>query len=107
MDTIIITYAAQGIYTLALLACGYLWRGLKSARNDNMLIKDGVRALLRDRLIHKCEKCIEGGYCTTEYHDSIMEMYYDYKALGGNGVVQKLIGQINQLPITKPEKDNG
>lgn len=102
MEDIVMSYAAQGLYTIAILAVGYLWRALKSARSDNLLIKDGVRALLRDRLIHKCEKCIDGGYCTTEYHDSVMEMYYDYEALGGNGVVKKLIDQINELPIKPP-----
>lgn len=107
MEDVVITYAAQGAYTVAVLTVGYLWRSLKAARNDNALIKDGVRSLLRDRLIHKCEKCIAGGYCTTDYYNEIRAMYVDYHALGGNGTVTRLMNQVEELPHVPPEKDNG
>lgn len=107
MDEIIMSYAAQALYTAAVLLVGYLWRSLRSAQNDNQLIKDGVRSLLRDRLIHKCEKCIANGYCTTEYHDGIIEMYNDYHALGGNGAVTRLLNQVEELPHRPVEKING
>lgn len=109
MEQIIMTYVMEGVYALALLVVGYLWRSLKTSKNDNRLIKDGVRSLLRDRLIHKCEKCIQGGYCSIEYHDEIHEMYIDYHALGGNGVVSRLVDKVEQLPHVPPEpvKEDG
>lgn len=107
MENVVITYAAQGAYTVAVLAVGYLWRSLKTARNDNALIKDGVRSLLRDRLIHKCEKCITGGYCTTGYYNEICAMYVDYHALGGNGTVTRLMNQVEELPHVPPGKAYG
>lgn len=102
MEQLIMNYIMQGAYTLALLATGYLWKSLRASRNDNLLIKDGVRSLLRERLIYKCEKCISGGYCSTENHDEIRQMYVDYHALGGNGTVTKLLKEVEQLPIYPP-----
>lgn len=108
MDEIIMSYAAQALYTGAVLLVGYLWRSLRIAKNDNLLIKDGVRALLRDRLIYKCEHCISDGYCSAGYHDEIRAMYVDYHALGGNGTVTRLMDQVKDLPHHPPtEKSNG
>lgn len=107
MEQLIMNYIMQGVYTIALLAVGYLWKSVKTTRQDNRLIKDGIRALLRDRIIHKCEKCIAGGYCSTEYHDEIMILYEDYRALGGNGTAEKLIKHIDKLPVLPKERTDG
>lgn len=107
MNEIIMSYAAQGAYTVALFVVGYLWRSLMATKSDHQLIKAGVRSLLRDRIINMCEKCLTGGYCTTEYHDNIVDMYKEYHALGGNGAVTRLLNRVEELPHRPPEKTDG
>lgn len=60
MDEIVIHYIVETVYMVAGLAIGYLWRSLRTGHRDYGLIKEGVCALLRDRLLHKLEKCLEG-----------------------------------------------
>lgn len=96
-------YFAQGLYSLLLLAAGYLWRGLQKTRRDNELVKAGLCSLLRDRLIHKYEKCNAAGYCSLECLEDIESMYEVYKSLGGNGIVKKLIVAIRNMPTEPPK----
>lgn len=103
MDEIVIHYIVETVYMVAGLAIGYLWRSLRTGHRDYELIKEGVCALLRDRLLHKLEKCLEGGYCTTEARDDINHMFSIYQVLGGNGTIPPLIRRVMSLPVDPPE----
>lgn len=47
-----------------------------------------------------CEKYLDKGYITTdEYEDLVKYLFAPYKALGGNGTAEKLIGEVKKLPI--------
>lgn len=103
MDEIVIHYIVETVYMVAGLAIGYLWRSLRTGHRDYGLIKEGVCALLRDRLLHKLEKCLEGGYCTTEARDDVNHMFSIYQVLGGNGTIPPLIRRVMSLPVDPPE----
>lgn len=103
MDEIVIHYIVETVYMVAGLAIGYLWRSLRTGHRDYGLIKEGVCALLRDRLLHKLEKCLGGGYCTTEARDDINHMFSIYQVLGGNGTIPPLIRRVMSLPVDPPE----
>lgn len=105
MDEIVIHYIVETVYMVAGLAIGYLWRSLRTGHRDYGLIKEGVCALLRDRLLHKLEKCLEGGYCTVEARDDINHMYDIYKVLGGNGTIPPLIHRVMELPESHAERE--
>lgn len=107
MFDILMNYGMQALYAVTAVAVGYAWREFKEESKEYYVIKAGMRSLLRERLIHMCEKCIHGGYCSTDYNDAIEEMYKDYHALGGNGTVTKLLRHVEALPIDPPEKSNG
>lgn len=104
MDEIVIHYIVETVYMVAGLAIGYLWRSLRTGHRDYGLIKEGVCALLRDRPLHKLEKCMDGGYCTVEARDDINHMYDIYKVLGGNGTIPPLIHRVMELPENPVER---
>lgn len=82
---------------------GWLWRAHKSTQEEDRLIKEAVCALVRDRLVHKYEKCIAAGWCSVEYLADIQGLYDTYTRLGGNGVVPGLMDRIRSLPTERPD----
>lgn len=62
-------------------------------------IKNGLRCLLRENIIAICDRCLERG--TMKMHDleSLEDMAKEYKALDGNGSVEKLIQDTKKLGI--------
>ena len=109
MEPIIYHYIGESLYMLAGLLVGYLWKALRArqyeAREKDKtldLVKDGMCALLRDKLLQKLEKCAAGGYCSVEARDDIDHMYVIYQALGGNGTIQALRERVFTLPVDKP-----
>lgn len=103
MDELLITYAGQAAYAMGCFLIGWLWRSLKISRRDYTLIREGVCALLRERLLHRIEDRIEEGWCSTAMKDDIIKMNKIYRALGGNGAVPPLMHKLDDLPL-KPKR---
>lgn len=108
MEGIFWHYIGEALYMLAGLLVGYLWKALKARQHvakekdhSMELIKEGMCALLRDKLLQKLEKCASGGYCSVEARDDIDHMFVIYKALGGNGTIQALRERVFTLPVDK------
>ena len=109
MEAVIYHYLGESLYMLAGLIVGYLWKALRARQYEAKerdktldLVKDGMCALLRDKLLQKLEKCAAGGYCSVEARDDIDHMYVIYKTLGGNGTIQALRERVFTLPVDKP-----
>lgn len=108
MEGIFWHYIGEALYMLAGLLVGYLWKALKARQHEAKekdhsmeLIKEGMCALLRDKLLQKLEKCASGGYCSVEARDDIDHMFVIYKALGGNGTIKALRERVFTLPVDK------
>lgn len=102
MEENVLGYAGQAAYTAACLLIGWLWRSLKVSRRDYALIRDGVTALLRDRLLERIELCIHKGYCSMEMREDIEKMNHIYRDLGGNGMIPPLMRAVTSLPTEPP-----
>ena len=63
------------------------------------LVENGMKALLRDRIIHSYNHHMEKGFCPIYALESIIYMYNQYHELGGNGTVTKLIEELKKLPV--------
>ena len=61
------------------------------------LIKEGVKALLHDKILQKCEACIAAGKATTEENEEIEYLNVPYRALGGNGTVKSALHKVHEL----------
>ena len=101
---ILLPYIGQALYTAGCLLIGWLWRSLKTSRRDYAQIREGVCALLRDRLLQNIEKCIRNGYCSTEMRDDLDRMNKIYMSLGGNGIIPPLMKKAMELPPDPPAK---
>ena len=61
--------------------------------------REALVALLHDRLYFLMQSYISQGEISTEEYDNILYLYRPYAAMGGNGTCEKLLKEINKLPI--------
>ena len=62
-------------------------------------IEEGVLCLLREMLIQSHAKYIKKGSISSKALESGLAMYNAYKLLGGNGMVDHMKDDIEELPI--------
>lgn len=70
-------------------------------KNKTNPLNKAVCALLRDRILFLCEKYIEKGTITHKQFESLMSLYENYKALGGNGFIDEEVEMVTSLSRTK------
>ena len=66
---------------------------------EEQALKDGIKAILRDRLFNICEQCEDRGSLRIEDVENIDEIFKSYEALGGNGAAKKVYTDTIKLPI--------
>lgn len=89
---------------LTVIGCTGFWTFLNNMiQNRNATRKAEKRALLgllHEELVRSCVLYIARGSITRdEYEDLRRYIYEPYAALGGNGTGEKLMGEVNKLPI--------
>ena len=56
--------------------------------------------LAHDRIVETGIKYIERGFVTKdEYHDFVKYLYAPYSTFGGNGLAEKVMAEVSELPI--------
>jgi hypothetical protein len=81
-----------------------LERKQEQTKVESNAMKEGVRALLKDRIIQSYNYHCEKGYCLVHDRDAIEDMYVQYKNLGGNGNVEDLMIKLRHLPTSPPKR---
>lgn len=76
-----------------------LSKNFKVYKAQQDLIAEGVLGLIRFRIILECKEAIKVGYISDDQLETIAKIYVPYKNLGGNGLVDKYIAEVNKLPI--------
>ncbi len=71
--------------------------GLKRER----ALMEGVKNLLKGKLIDYYEKYTEKGVCPIYVKEAARKSYEAYHALGGNGVITKIFEELMELPGDK------
>ena len=100
-------YWLEAICGAALAGLGILFR--KTYRQLGIWVREhqalqlGMQALLRDRIIWAYNHYMEKEFCPIYGQENIHEMYAQYKALGGNGAVTKLMEDFEKLPVERRE----
>ena len=63
-----------------------------------------LKGLGHDRICYLGEGYIKRGYITKDEYENLHDyLYLPYKALGGNGTAEKIIDEVNKLPLEKEE----
>jgi hypothetical protein len=65
-------------------------------------MRNGIQSLLRNSLIHQCEKYESAGWIDHGALANIDLMYNAYHALGGNGMVTAYYDRVQHLPHVRP-----
>lgn len=83
----------------AMLA-GWMIGQVKNSNKEDRAIKDGVKMLLRVKIIDKCLSHLEDNHITPYELDIVKELYASYVALGnGDKSIGDLIERTKKLPM--------
>ena len=67
---------------------------------QNRAIKNGLKAILRDRLLQAYKHYYDKGYADVDDRSNWENMYQQYHTLGANGVMDDIRSKFLQLPTT-------
>ena len=98
MRDFIVRYWVQEVMAAFTAAMAFLVKKIYGWKNEQELVKQGVLAILHDRLYQACQFYLKRGYCTIEDRDNLDYMFRPYKALGGNGTGEELYNRCLALP---------
>ncbi len=83
--------------------CGAMRRSIRRQQQEDEAVREGVKAILHDRLYSAHAYYMAQGYCTLSDKYNIQHIFGPYASLGGNGTGQKAYEDIMELP-TAPEE---
>ena len=100
---------AACLLTIATALLGFLYkrviRLITITVEQNKAVNEGVRAVLSSEIIDKYNHYKDKGYCPIYAKTNIKNLHKPYKDLGGNGVVDKLVDELLEMPtIDKKEE---
>jgi hypothetical protein len=79
-------------------------RSMDDIRHSLELLKKANQMVLRDRLWQICKSSLKRGYCPQNEKAQVRDMYEVYHSLGANGVMDKDVEKLYELP-TEPEQE--
>lgn len=74
---------------------------LMDERNEMIAMRDGIKAILRDRIIQADIHFSNTKDLSAEQEENIQLMYEAYHALGGNGVVTNAYKHLMAIPLKR------
>ena len=74
---------------------------MKKIINDNKAMKLSMLSLIRSQIVGKCESYNKEGYLPEYARYCLEDLFKQYKALGGNHSVEKLVDKTYELPSIK------
>ena len=75
------------------------------AQVENEALKNGMQALLRDRLLRNYREFVERGHAYPDEKENWKLLYDQYHALGGNGVITSIYEKVLDIPEYKEKGD--
>lgn len=85
---------------------GWIGAKFKASKKEEINIKNGVLALLHDRLYQACSYHIQNKCISPSEMRNLEKMYKAYKSLGGNGTIKEMYERCMQLKICFDKEDN-
>lgn len=82
---------------------GFIAKELRENRKENKAMRESMVSLLRSQIVGKVEQWIEAGYLPDSVRLCLEDLFANYKSLGGNHGVDKLVEQAYSLPPKKKE----
>lgn len=84
----------------------YIYLKRKDEQTQKLLkqiktIERGISSILAESLIKQYNTALNKGYCTIDDRKQLVKLHEIYHDLGGNGVVDKIMTKLHEMP-TKP-----
>lgn len=98
MEIFLDKFLGQIFNALAGAIITLLWTMLRTKKRENDALKEGMQALLRDRIIQAYNHYSDKGWIPIYAMESIEACYKSYEELGENGVIDNLMRQLRELP---------
>ena len=98
MEIFLDKFLGQIFNALAGAIITLLWTMLRAKKRENDALKEGMQALLRDRIIQAYNHYSDKGWIPIYAMESIEACYASYEELGENGVIDNLMRQLRELP---------
>lgn len=74
-------------------------------KQESFVLREGIKALLHDRIIQKCEYHIRNDCINADDLEELEYLNKPYKALGGNGTVEVMLRTVHKLPKKVQQED--
>lgn len=97
MDSILQIILSYLIPTILGGALGFIMTKLKKNKKKDLAIELGVQALLRNEIIRRYREFETKGEISILDQENLDEMFEQYKNLGGNGTVKKMMNDLYEL----------
>ena len=82
-----------------------LFTFIRLQRRQDNAVRAGLRAILRDRLLQTYRRCSHREYAAPDERQNFENMYVQYHALGGNGVMDDVRRKFFALPMEKERNE--
>lgn len=99
MIDMIAKYWVQELFAVIIAFVSWLFQRVLVWKKEQDVVREGIVAILHDRLYTSCIAFIDQGYCTVDDRENLEYLYKPYKALGGNGTAEKLFDKCEDLPL--------
>jgi hypothetical protein len=101
MMEFVIKYWMEVVFGLALAGLSFCYKKLANKYKEQEYIREGLVAILHDRLCQSCLYFIGKGEITITELKNIERIYNAYHKLGGNGTGTELYERVKELKIIK------
>ena len=101
----ILKYWIQELFAVIIAVLTWCVRKLRKKKTEYDVLREGILALLHDRLYQACSFFIARGWASIDDRDNLEYLYRPYKALGGNGTGETLYHTVEKLPYQKEEEE--
>lgn len=95
-------YWMEAVFIIITSGIGCLWNTLRKkvcdTKNEQQAASNGVKALLKDRIIQSYHFYSEKQEIPIYALESVLTMYDEYHNLGGNGTATTLVEELKELP---------
>ena len=106
MWTFIVEYWLQIGFGLIIVTFTSMIKHIKITTNKLESLQNGLKSLLRCNIIESYAKFIEKDYIKLSEKEILVDIYTEYKNLGGNGIVDDMMKEINYIEVQTDKGGN-